>query len=704
MTVAELRTALEQSTIESPWDVLREMCALTAPEKADSLQELVIRALDRQDDFGNHRPLLDALVREVGLFPYLDPDVLPATDRIAYELHRPDSMDEDIVFHRPQAEVYRRLLRGENVILSAPTSFGKSLIIDAVIASGKFRGILIVVPTITLIDETRRRLTRRFRGKFKVITHPFQSWGERNILILTQERVLEFPTLEGIDFFVIDEFYKLSPGRDDDDRCARLNEAFYRLVKTGAQFYLLGPNILSVAPDLDQRLRFQFINEPYHTVVTQVHDMQGEPGSDVERLVELCRGFSDPTIIFCKSPKRAAEVTKQLLAAGIGAPDHPENEAAAAWVGEHYHPEWHFAEGLKHGIGVHHGRIPRALAQYAVRAFDAGRLAFIVCTSTLIEGVNTKARNVVILDNRIAKEQIDLFTFNNIRGRSGRMGHHYIGHVYIFHDPPQSELPFVDIPAFTQSSNADRGMLLQLDDDDLSDSSRERIREFFDQEDLEVETLRSNAGVDPAVQLAIAREIGAAPASWRAALSWSGLPTAEQVQAITELFWRHFGCVKLGSGSARSAKQLALMINRLRAVPAVRTIVEAQYRWSNEKDWDASVQQTLDFLRLWAGFHYPRLLRALNRIQREVLSRAGIPPGDYDYFATQVENLFLDAAVVALDEYGIPLELARKIQDRIVADGNLDVALENLRAFDASSEAQLTPFEVALIQDAQQFL
>jgi replicative superfamily II helicase len=45
-------------------------------------------------------------------------------------------MDTDeIVFHRVQAEVYARLMEGENVVLSAPTSFGKSLIIDAVVAS-----------------------------------------------------------------------------------------------------------------------------------------------------------------------------------------------------------------------------------------------------------------------------------------------------------------------------------------------------------------------------------------------------------------------------------------------------------------------------------------------------------------------------------------------------------------------------------------
>src|SRR5690606_19991022 len=113
-------------------------------------------------------------------------------------------------------EVYRLLMGGENVILSAPTSFGKSLIVDALIASGKYLNIVVVVPTIVLIDETRRRLVERFRNHFKVITHLGQARADRNILVLTQERVVDFPDLGKVDLFVIDEFYKLDPRRDPD--------------------------------------------------------------------------------------------------------------------------------------------------------------------------------------------------------------------------------------------------------------------------------------------------------------------------------------------------------------------------------------------------------------------------------------------------------------------------------------------------------
>jgi RAD3-like DEAD/DEAH box helicase/helicase-like protein len=702
MTVDELRSALAATTIGNPFQVLRELCAHMGTGASATTQELVLRALDRDDAFKDQREVVDGLARELGLFPYLSPDTLSLPDQIAYELHRPANMGEHIVFHRPQAEVYRRLLGGENVILSAPTSFGKSLIIDGVIASGKFHNVMIVVPTIALIDETRRRLTRRFGSSFKVVTHPFQQPGARNIFIYTQERVLEHADLRQIDFFVIDEFYKLSPGRDDDDRCARLNEAFYRLVKTNAQFYLLGPNIHSVSPRLHERLSFTFLNEPYHTVVSQVHDVRGKRGSETSRLIDLCRTLADPTMIFCKSPRRAAEVTSVLLEAGLGIEGKPANEDAARWVGRHYHPEWHFARALRSGVGVHHGRIPRALAQYVVRAFDEGRLRFLVCTSTLIEGVNTKAKNIIVLDDKISTANIDLFTFNNIRGRSGRLGHHVIGNVYIFHDPPQSELPFVDVPAFTQPPSSDFGMLLQMDREDLTERSLERIRDLVEQEDLPYETLRDSPGVDPAALLAIARQISESPGTWAESLGWSGFPTTKQLQAVTLLIWKHFGGARLGSGSARSAKQLAYLINRLRGRPPVRAIIQEQYSYL--EDWDAAVQQTLDFLRLWASFHYPRLLRAVSRVQRDVLGRAGLRHGDYDFFASQVENLFLDPVLVALDEYGIPLELARKIPSHVLTEGNLDDSLARLRTLNLDAIAGLDSFEIHLLKEVQENL
>jgi hypothetical protein len=697
----DLRAALSdpERIRANSFPILQDLCRFAGVGQEQDVQEMVLRALEMRTHFGLGREILDGLVRQCGFFQYLDPDSLPLADRIAYEVHRPANMGADIVFHRPQAEVYWTLLAGENVVLSAPTSFGKSLIIDAVISSGRYDNVLIVVPTIALIDETRRRLGVRFRNKYKVITHGSQARESKNVFVVTQERVLQDDITDNIDLFVIDEFYKLSPARGDDERSALLNQVVYKLIKKVRQFYMLGPNVLGVSPDLGRRVKFRTFMEPCRTVVSELHYVSGD-GDEFERLIGLCKSLGDSTLIFCSSPGRATAVVNHLVSAGLGR-ESPVCRQAADWVAQHYHPEWHYAKALRRGIGVHHGRIPRALSQFAVRAFNAGDIKFLVCTSTLIEGVNTKAKNIVVFDHQINRTPIDLFTFNNIRGRAGRMQQHFIGHVYLFHPAPEQELPLVDMPVFTQSDDAPDSLLMQIDDEDLMPSSRDRLKPFLNQDVLDYATLKANAGLDPQLQLNMAREIRDNLRGFVPVLQWSHLPTAAQVQGICDLLWRHFDGRRLGSGSARTASHLAFLINSLRSAPTASAMIGPQVQYLHNVD--QAVQQVLDFLRLWAGFHFPRLLRALDRVQRDLFTRAGMKPGDYGYFGNRVESLFLDPGIVALDEYGIPLEVARKLEPRLASEGNLDATLAKLRTLDVTTTS-LTPFERKLVLDAQSCL
>jgi hypothetical protein len=126
----------------------------------------------------------------------------------------------------------------------------------------------------------------------------------------------------------------------------------------------------------------------------------------------------------------------------------------------------------------------------------------------ILENSDALARNVIILDDKIAQRRFDFFTFNNIRGRSGRMLQHFVVHVYLFHPQPEPELPIIDFPAFTQSKAASDALLLQLDEDDLTASSTRRLEQYHGQELIPISVLRANAGLNPAQQLAFAQERG----------------------------------------------------------------------------------------------------------------------------------------------------------------------------------------------------
>lgn len=538
-------------------------------------------------------------------------------------------------------------------------------------------------------------MSGRFRNRFKVITHTSQEPADRNIFVLTQERVIEFDTLAQVDFFVIDEFYKLDPTRDDNERAALLNQAFYKLHKLSKRFYMLGPSIFGLPQEFQERVDCKFILDPYQTVISEVHDVSaGE--EDVKTLIDLCKTFDDSTSIFCRSPKRASDIAKALIEAGIGK-ESANLKPAADWICDNYHPDWHFARAIRQGIGVHHGRIPRSLAQYAVRQFNSGELKFMVCTSTLIEGVNTKARNMVILDNEINRNPIDFFTFNNIRGRSGRMMQHFIGHVYIFKSPPQYELPFVDVPAYTQSTDTPTSLLIQLDDEDLEPQAKERVKKYSEQDILSYEVLRKNSGIDLDIQLELAAEIHQRIEYYHKNLYWTNIPDYKQLEFMCFVIWNHFGGHRLGGGSVRTAKQLAFLISRLSRKPSAKELIIDKLKW--EKDPDEAVQQTLDFLRLWATFHFPRLLRVVDIIQRDIFKRYELPTGNYESFGVLIENLFWDPAIIAIDEYGIPLEIARKIESVISEDGNLDKTLAKLKVL-AIENLDLTDFEKEIIKDS----
>lgn len=693
------------------FEVLRSISLLLnsgLSDDANVARELVIRALDRRQDFEGLGQILDALVRNAGLYPYLDVSNLESFDLFAYEMHRPDGLGDEIVFHRVQAEIYRDILSGDNIVLSAPTSFGKSLIIDAIVASKKFKNIVLIVPTIALIDETRRRMAQ-FRDTYAIITHNSQHRGDRNIFVLTQERALERTDLDEVDFFVIDEFYKLGAGAgagERDERAIALNVAFSRLFHTGAQFYLLGPNIQTIPDAFQEKYNCRFLYTDYNTVAAEIHRHTVEPGSALDELSALCSTLTDPTLIYCKSPKSARAVVQHLAANLTDIAPEPALERAAAWLGREFHEQWRLVKGLKRGIGLHHGKIPRSVAQYQVRAFNAELLRFLVCTSTLIEGVNTAAKNVIIYDNKLARTNLDFFTFSNIKGRSGRMFKHFVGHVYLFHAAPQQELPHVEIPVASPSSESPLDLLIQLDDNELPSTAMDRIAGIKEHRLLSVELLRANALIDPEKQCALAEQIESEIPSNVELLNWRQLPKWEQLGYVCDLIWKYFLNGR-GDSVVKSPRQLTFLANRAKAGQSVRELITSELEKIADPDDEElineKIDEILDWMRTWETFHLPRYLRALDRIQRVVLEANGHKSGDYTFFASRLEAGFLPGSLASLDEYGIPPQLAIKISDQVELPEDFEELLEVIASLDVD-DLELDEFERELLTDTLESL
>jgi hypothetical protein len=677
----------------------------TAPDThpdAQLARELVIRALEHRDALGPEREILLALARQGGLFPYLDPATLSAADALAYEAHRPHQVPDarDLVFHAAQAQAYHVLLSGEDLVLMAPTSFGKTLIVDALIASGRYRHVVIVVPTIALIDETRVRLSRRYGDAFKIVTHAGQDLAERNLIVMTQERALELDDerLPRIDLLVVDEFYKLD-NKMDPERSALLNQAFHRLRRRARQFYLLGPNVRGLSPRLPADFRPRVISTDFRTIALDVQRVDVPAAERPGRLAQICREHDGPTLIYCRAPAGCRRVAGILDEHGLGVA-RPDLRPAAAWLAEHVHPDWALPRMLQQGIGIHHAQMPRWLGQYIVRAFNSGRLDYLACTSTLIEGVNTAAKNVVIYENKVGTKDLDVFTFENISGRSGRMWQHFVGRVFHFHPRPGGELQDVDIPILSQPEDADASLLLELPADELTEHSRDRLRAITEQELLPRDVLRGHPGVPPARQLALAEHLAEDPEFYGGDLGWDGMPDRRELRVACDLIWEHLVATKGRRNGIASGAQLAARIDRLRADPGLRGMVTDEVKRAYVKDADEAVESVMQFLRSWADFEFPKLLRCLSDVQRVVLGRAGVRPGEFTAFANQVESLFAPPYLAMLDEYGIPLQLARRLVPALGRPTSLDELLDALRRLELA-RIRLTPFEHELLIEAQ---
>ncbi|WP_417812074.1 DEAD/DEAH box helicase [Thalassospira alkalitolerans] len=694
---------------ENGFQILTEIVALTNdPGQVDHGREMVIRALAHRDSFREAEQLiLNDLLRIVGLFPYLkgleESDPL---NQIAFEFHRPDNLNDDVVFHSVQARIYNELLKGKNVVLSAATSIGKSLVVDAVIASEKFRKIVIVVPTLALMDEIRKRLAGRFADLAKIITHNDQESSDEkiNIYVLTQERVLQRDDLAEIDFFVIDEFYKLDfGGKPNDERVAQLNLAFYKLTKTGAQFYLSGPNVRTITGL--NRHDCYILNSPFTTVAVDVEhfDLPSRGGFRERKLLELRRGLAGPTIVYCQGPGSANKVAELLLTEEQSVVIQKMSsgvEDLADWLGENYSQYWIVCRALRAGIAIHHGSIPRSIQQRLMKLFNSRDLHTIVCTSTIIEGVNTVAENVIIFDRRINISKIDYFTYKNIRGRAGRMGQYFVGRVFVLEAAVEEAFLDVNIAVETQDEETPLGLLTGIDEPDLSEISRSRLDAALVDNFLPMEVLREARGFDPMKIIRLSLYLRDEVDYFYQYLSWSQLPDHDQLSAACSLIFEFLSWDTYRRNHIVDGDHLAGLVHKVSALGGVHEFVRDSALDVSDSP-SGSIDDALKLSRNVIMYRVPTDLMILNNVQQAVFKGLGYEVvGDFTHYASMVENGFLPHEVIVLDEYGIPIQIGSKIKGMLPVDAGVDRVLDFVRQNEFPN-VQLTSFERNLLREVR---
>lgn len=413
------------------------------------------------------------------------------------------------------------------------------------------------------------------------------------------------------------------------------------------------------------------------------------------------------TMIYCQSPASTRKVLKEYLdLRPVALSLDDELIEAARWTADHYHDQWLVSVALQHGIGVHHGKLPRSLGRFMIRAFEEGKLKILLCTSTLIEGVNTTAKNVIVYDSKLNRKSLDFFTFNNIKGRSGRMFRHFIGNVYIFDAPPQEELPFVDMPAMNPTDTTPSSLLIQLSPNDVPKSLREKVDELLNQEILPIGLLKQLSSIEPEYLLDTTNHLLSLNVRELNKCSWSSRPQYEDILFSSEIIWNQLGgATSARQSSMRSASMMTKWtwdLYKIRSVPQFRrTMIQNQIDHGTSPD-DA-VENVLAFLRGWASFNYPKYLTALSEVANYVLTKRGLNGCNYIPFAASIEHLFQPNSFSSLEEYGLPTEISEKLlaSKLFGKDDDLEVVVNSLRNRELGRFADGI-FERRVIEDFQQ--
>ncbi|ROT46748.1 DEAD/DEAH box helicase [Pusillimonas sp. NJUB218] len=371
---------------------------------------------------------------------------------------------------------------------SAPTASGKTFLvlqwlIDQVIAR-EARVAVYLAPTRALVSEIETSLKRLLGNteEIEVSSLPLpdkyrvaRAGGARVILVFTQER-LHFlanvlSDVLSIDLLIVDEAHKIG----DNQRGVILQDAIERATRANPKLkaVFISPatqnpeELLTDAPDGVQTVA---VDSDFSTVLqnlmvaTQVPrksklwtltlrqegatlpvgtlQLASTPDGLKKRLAFIAAAVGERggTLVYTNGAGEAEEVA-DLISQLVPKlrPVDSELLELAELARKGVHQDFRLAPLVERGVAFHYGNMPSLLRLEIERLFRSGKIRFLVCTSTLIEGVNLSCRTIVVRGPRKGKgHPMEPHDFWNLAGRAGRWGDEFQGNIICI-DPEDTQ-------------------------------------------------------------------------------------------------------------------------------------------------------------------------------------------------------------------------------------------------------------------------
>ena len=371
------------------------------------------------------KSIYDNDVFNTALLSALDLEIYDKSDALIPKLNkaiRQSILNSDIYLTNEQMECLS-LLEDNSLFVSAPTSFGKTYIALEYISRhiDLLNTIIFIVPTVSLMNELRKKCYKYFGKIYKIITSEAELELNRQslkkLMIFVPERINAIKVKEyledvSIDFSVYDEIYKLNSNFEkkdsktrDDSRLIIMNYAYKYLIENSKKMLLLGPFIKDVQfgkSKLNITKYITNLNLVYNEVNVLEHDS-----------IKV-NNYNGKEFIYFKSPD---SISNFINAQDLSVLKDVEYDTDIIdWMCSHVNKDWYYIDYIKKGIGIHHGNTPLFLRKFIEDEYANGNIHTILCTSTLVEGINTPTDQLIIYDTPRTT-----FELNNLIGRVGRL-------------------------------------------------------------------------------------------------------------------------------------------------------------------------------------------------------------------------------------------------------------------------------------------
>ncbi len=375
--------------------------------------------------------------------------------------------------HKYQKEILDKFdtTKINRFFLSASTSFGKTHLVYDILLKMKYDNIALIFPTIALLAENLEKMLSdenyiEIREHYKIHTlSDTRELGEHNIFIYTPERFLSFTDKQNIkfDFIFVDEIYKidnefiLDEEAQENERDTAYRVATYQLIRNTKDVLLAGPYI-KIPEKQDSSFRqfiienkieildynnFEIVDKTYTDIKSANNYVIGEElkidfhkqQNKGDRLIELAKTIistGENCIIYCSTRDMTEKAAKKILDSNNFANHSCEKyNSFIKHLENNFNTEWIVIKALKQGIGIHHGLIPKYIQKEIINLFNNELINILISTTTITEGVNTCAKNLIVTNDKKGGKDLKKFDAQNISGRAGRFLKHYKGRVIV---------------------------------------------------------------------------------------------------------------------------------------------------------------------------------------------------------------------------------------------------------------------------------